>query len=63
MIFFSPFFEDDVQTVWDYEHSVEQYQATGGTSRASVQEQIQQLKEWLNSQKIQQAEAPASNSV
>ena len=52
-----------MQNVWDYEHSVEQYQATGGTSRASVQEQIQQLKEWVNSQKIQQAETPASNSV
>ncbi|ELT94555.1 hypothetical protein CAPTEDRAFT_159436 [Capitella teleta] len=41
-------FSDDVMKVWDYEYSVEQYQSAGGTSRASVQKQIEQLNAWLN---------------
>jgi len=40
-------FTDDVQEVWDYKNSVDQYSATGGTATVSVQKQIDQLKEWL----------------
>jgi argininosuccinate lyase len=38
-----PRFEDDVQGVWDYEVSVERKSSIGGTSRASVQEQIDKI--------------------
>ena len=34
--------------VWDYEHSVEQYQVTGGTSLRAVQEQIDNMKQLLD---------------
>ncbi|XP_067038735.1 argininosuccinate lyase-like [Acropora muricata] len=44
----SPLFEADVTYVWDYEHSVEQYVAEGGTAKSSVQDQINKLQEWLN---------------
>nr|CAD7437578.1 unnamed protein product [Timema bartmani] len=40
-------FTEDVSNVWDYESSVEQYQTTGGTSRASVLKQVCQLVQWL----------------
>ena len=33
-------FEEDVMEVWDYETSVERKSSLGGTSRASVQKQI-----------------------
>lgn len=36
----SPKFDESVMDVWNYENSVEQYHVTGGTSRQSVQEQI-----------------------
>lgn len=42
-----PAFEQDVIQVWDFEQSVEQRNATGGTSRAAVLGQIAQLREWL----------------
>ena len=52
---FSPIFDEDVTKVWNFEHSVEQYQARGGTSKSSVlwqiesvQKQLQQLKFWRN---------------
>ena len=45
---YSPLFEEDVSDVWDYEHSVEQYIAEGGTAKDSVQKQINKLQEWLN---------------
>lgn len=45
---YSPLFEEDVSDVWDYEHSVEQYTAEGGTAKDSVQKQINKLQEWLN---------------
>ena len=41
--------------VWDYGHSVEQYQALGGTARSSVDWQIGQLRALL---RAQQAESP-----
>eukprot|EP00128_Syssomonas_multiformis_P002858 Colp12_sorted_trinity150504_noHs@5731 len=42
-----PSFGEDIKNVWDFESSVEQYQATGGTSRAAVQEQLARLTAWL----------------
>ncbi|KAJ7392597.1 hypothetical protein OS493_010248 [Desmophyllum pertusum] len=44
----SPLFEEDASEVWDYEHSVEQYSAEGGTAKSSVHEQINKLQEWLD---------------
>jgi argininosuccinate lyase len=41
-------FDADVEAVWDYEKSVEMRDSYGGTSRASVTHQIQELKLWLN---------------
>ena len=42
-----PEFEEDVKDVWDFERSIEQRCSLGGTSRKTVQIQIQQLKEKL----------------
>ncbi|XP_023702209.1 argininosuccinate lyase isoform X3 [Cryptotermes secundus] len=41
-------FEDDVLKIWDYKHSVEQYQTVGGTSTSSIIHQIHVLEEWLH---------------
>lgn len=43
-----PAFEDDVAAVWDFAQSVERRAVAGGTSRAAVQAQIDQLQDWLN---------------
>ncbi|PSN43952.1 Argininosuccinate lyase [Blattella germanica] len=40
-------FEEDVMKVWDYKSSVEQYQASGGTSTSSIMHQIHVLEDWL----------------
>ncbi len=40
----SPAFTADMAAVWDFERSVEQRRATGGTARASVEAQIGQLR-------------------
>lgn len=40
-------FEEDVMQVWDFEQSVEQRDAAGGTSRRAVLEQIGKLRSWL----------------
>ncbi|CAG5118915.1 unnamed protein product [Candidula unifasciata] len=40
----SPLFEEDVTKVWDYQNSVEQYTAPGGTAKSSVQQQIISLR-------------------
>ena len=45
---FSALFEEDVKNIWDYETSVNQYNATGGTGLESVTRQIQELTEWLD---------------
>lgn len=45
----SEFFDEGLAEVWNYEHSVEQYKATGGTARQSVQAQIASLRKWLTS--------------
>ncbi|RIB29559.1 argininosuccinate lyase [Gigaspora rosea] len=41
-------FEQDVTEIWDYEKCVENRSSLGGTSRATVLEQIQNLKTWLS---------------
>ncbi|XP_050045223.1 argininosuccinate lyase isoform X1 [Dermacentor andersoni] len=43
----SELFDDDLAQLWNYEHSVEQYKAPGGTSRESVLAQIAALRQWL----------------
>lgn len=43
----SSHFDSSVSKVWNYEHSVEQYSAVGGTSKRAVQEQIEKLKQYL----------------
>ncbi|XP_019401057.1 PREDICTED: argininosuccinate lyase [Crocodylus porosus] len=47
----SPLFASDVSQVWDYVNSVEQYTAPGGTAKSSVNAQIEQLREMMESQK------------
>lgn len=41
-------FEEDVLQIWNYETSVSQYQAYGGTALDSVQKQIEKMQTWLN---------------
>ncbi|KAL4223189.1 hypothetical protein ACF0H5_016661 [Mactra antiquata] len=43
----SSHFEEDVLTIWNYETSVNQYKAYGGTALSSVKQQINNLKTWL----------------
>ncbi|XP_048257049.1 argininosuccinate lyase-like [Haliotis rufescens] len=45
----SPLFESDVANVWNYENSVDQYTAYGGTAKSSVEKQISNLETWLQS--------------
>lgn len=42
-----PAFGDDVADVWNYERSVDQRDATGGSSRRAVLAQIDALRAWL----------------
>ncbi|KAF9016587.1 argininosuccinate lyase [Haplosporangium bisporale] len=42
-----PSFEADVANVWNFERSIENRCTPGGTSRATVQQQIEDLKEYL----------------
>lgn len=42
-----PAFTTDVSDVWDFERSVEQRSTHGGTSKKTVLEQIEILREWL----------------
>ncbi len=51
-IVFSVLFEEDVDGVWDYKNSVDQYTAAGGTARSSVETQISTLQQWLKSLKL-----------
>lgn len=39
---------EDFQDIWDFEKSVEQYTAIGGTARKCIKEQTIKLKEKLN---------------
>ncbi|XP_046651774.1 argininosuccinate lyase-like [Daphnia pulicaria] len=45
-------FDSSVASIWNYEHSVEQYQVAGGTSRRAVQKQIDDLKALLELRNI-----------
>ncbi|XP_058794145.1 argininosuccinate lyase [Phymastichus coffea] len=45
---FSPFFDENVAEIWNFENSVEQYETYGGTSFAAVQQQIDTLSVWLS---------------
>ncbi|QRV86351.1 adenylosuccinate lyase [Ceratobasidium sp. AG-Ba] len=45
----SPLFEEDVKSVFDFERSVEQRNAIGGTSRQTVDRQVQVLRRILES--------------
>ena len=44
----TPAFGADVAAVWDFEHSVEQRAAPGGTARAAVAAQLRQAREMLH---------------
>ncbi|XP_071549885.1 argininosuccinate lyase isoform X2 [Panulirus ornatus] len=44
----SPLFTEDVSSLWNFEHSVEQYTATGGTSLDSVNTQIATVEDFLS---------------
>ncbi|KAM9408191.1 argininosuccinate lyase-like [Pholidichthys leucotaenia] len=46
----SPLFGADVSSVWDYNSSVEQYRAPGGTAKTSVTAQVEHLRSWLKRQ-------------
>lgn len=46
----SPLFGEDAKKIWDYSCSVDQYVSTGGTSKAAVIKQIQELKMWIEMQ-------------
>uniref|UniRef100_A0A8C5NCW9 Argininosuccinate lyase n=1 Tax=Gouania willdenowi TaxID=441366 RepID=A0A8C5NCW9_GOUWI len=46
LIAISPLFEDDVSSLWDYQSSVEQYSAPGGTAKSSVETQVEHLRKW-----------------
>ena len=41
-------FDEDVAEVWSFEASVDRRDVAGGTSRRSVQEQVERLRAWLN---------------
>ena len=42
-----PSFEEDVESVWDFERSVEARDSEGGTSRRAVLEQVAKMKSYL----------------
>ncbi|KAJ8312575.1 hypothetical protein KUTeg_009948 [Tegillarca granosa] len=44
----SPVFDKDVSAVWNYDNSVDQYSAYGGTAKSSVMDQIKNLKDWIS---------------
>ena len=44
----SELFTPDIDRVWDYNSSVEQYSSIGGTSKSSVMQQIESVKKWLS---------------
>ncbi|CAG8530621.1 17384_t:CDS:2 [Acaulospora colombiana] len=43
-----PAFDQDITEIWDFEKSIENRSSLGGTSRVTVTEQINRLKQWLN---------------
>eukprot|EP01060_Flectonema_neradi_P018396 TRINITY_DN2521_c1_g1_i2.p1 TRINITY_DN2521_c1_g1~~TRINITY_DN2521_c1_g1_i2.p1 ORF type:complete len:490 (+),score=95.58 TRINITY_DN2521_c1_g1_i2:67-1470(+) len=42
-------FEEDVTSVWSYEHSVERRNATGGTAKVQILSQIKKIRSFLSS--------------
>ncbi|CAK9829127.1 Argininosuccinate lyase [Anthophora retusa] len=43
----SEYFQEDVEKIWNFTSSVEQYKVTGGTGTAALKEQIDHLRNWL----------------
>ncbi|CAK9797684.1 Argininosuccinate lyase [Anthophora quadrimaculata] len=43
----SEYFQEDVEKIWNFTNSVEQYKVTGGTGTAALKEQIDHLRTWL----------------
>jgi argininosuccinate lyase len=48
-----PAFEADITTIWDFEKSIENRNAIGGTSKATVLQQISTLKDFIKTLKKQ----------
>lgn len=48
-----PLFEEDVVEVWDFDASAERRDTEGGTSRRSVLQQAQKLKDYLAAHQLQ----------
>lgn len=48
----SKLFQEDVCQIWNFTKSVEQYTVTGGTSEASVRQQIENLLQFVATVKI-----------
>jgi len=46
-------FQPDVLNLWNYEASVQQYQADGGTSKEAVQRQIAAAEKWLQAKEAE----------
>lgn len=55
--FHSPLFAEDVSSVWNFEHSVEQYEAVGGTALSSVNVQITNATAFLDNYSVAGEEA------
>lgn len=51
----SALFTEDVSSVWNFEHSVEQYQADGGTALKSVNSQIDKVRKFLKNFSVSEA--------
>lgn len=51
VLFDSPEFgnEEELKNVFSWKASVEQYTSDGGTSRAAVEQQLNQLRTWFRS--------------
>jgi argininosuccinate lyase len=43
----SPLFKEDIQEIWDYQKSVDQYECHGGTGSSSVKKQISNFRAFL----------------
>ncbi|KAF7392794.1 hypothetical protein HZH66_008627 [Vespula vulgaris] len=49
----SQIFKKDVEYIWDFKRSVEQYKVIGGTSTFALCHQINSLRHWLRESNIQ----------
>ncbi|XP_015177863.1 PREDICTED: argininosuccinate lyase [Polistes dominula] len=52
----SHIFEKDVQCIWDFKRSVEQYDVIGGTSSLALRQQIDSIRLWLKKSFVQSVE-------